>query len=119
MEKVKGQQELLVRDALRHKQVIKDIDKMALLAQQMQDELKSTNPDGRNGQRAAEIEKLAEDIKSVKNSIGRPRPQKHVNSTERIDPCGSPLVLAVACPVVCHSPKIILRKLAVFQTTNY
>ena len=65
MEKVKEQQERLVRDALRHKQVIKDIDKMAVLARQMQDELKSTNPDGRNSQRAAEIEKLAEDIKSL------------------------------------------------------
>lgn len=65
MQKARQQHDALVRNALRRQEIVTNTDKMALLAQEMYDDLVSTNPDGRNSQRAAEIEKLAKKIRSL------------------------------------------------------
>jgi hypothetical protein len=65
LQKAKEQHDALIRNALRRQQIVTNTDKMALLAQEMHDDLISTNPDGRNSERAAEIERLAKKIRSL------------------------------------------------------
>ena len=65
MQKARQQHDALVRNALIRQQIITNVDKMALLAQQMSDDLASANSDGRNSERVSEIEKLAKKIRSL------------------------------------------------------